>query len=120
MLLMISYAFDDAIYCCMFAICGAHDRLSSGILLIHELGGVPYRTESPYGCEPLLLCYARHDDMICGVFGIYSLSLELTVVDLLFFRYSQWEWIGPGVIVMCRVILMFDGFCTLFYFTMFV
>ena len=34
----------------------------------------------------ICLCYSRHDDVMCGILGIYSLSLELTVVDLLFFR----------------------------------
>ena len=53
---------------------------------------------SPVGWEPVLLCYARHDDMMCGILGIYSLSLELTVVDLLFFR----DWRGRGMIVSYR------------------
>jgi hypothetical protein len=33
-----------------------------------------------------MLCYARHNDVAYGMTGIYSLSLELTVVDLPFLQ----------------------------------
>ncbi len=35
------------------------------------------------------MCYARHNDVMCGILGIYSLSWELTVVDLPFLQVGH-------------------------------
>jgi hypothetical protein len=55
-----------------------------------------------------MLCYARHNDVAYGMTGIYSLSWELTVVDLPFLQVVH-RGVDLESSADCDV-SMFDGF----------
>ena len=54
-----------------------------------------------------MLCYARHNDVAYGMTGIYSLSWELTVVDLPFLQVVH-QGVDLASAVDCCVSVFYD------------